>query len=125
MAGSAMNGWLKEDIPDPDRLLKRVHRNHARDGELAPGAFHYKGHGMSTDWQKYSTPAETKSRARAPHDNGVVGMIAGEVRGFGLLVEHDPTPENRAHTEIIGTISTEMRVRLLRITRWVLPLETE
>jgi hypothetical protein len=123
MADSAINNWPKEEIPDQDSLFMRVHRTNAPDGELAPGAFRDIGRGMSTDWQKYSTPDETRARAKAPHKVGVIGMVAGGVRGCGLLVEHDPIPVNRAHTEIVGIKSTEVRFKLLRLARWVLPLE--
>lgn len=123
MADSPINHWPREDIPDADQLFMRVHREHARDGELAPGVFHDVGRGMSTDWQKYSTPAETRARARKPHKNGVIAMVAGGVRGCGLLVEHDPIPLNQAHTEVIGIKTPEVRLKLLRLARWILPLE--
>jgi hypothetical protein len=123
VADSAMSNWPKEEIPDQDSLFMRVHRNNAPDGELAPGAFRDIGRGMSTDWQKYSTAEETRARAGVPQKNGVTCMVAGGVRSCGLLVEHDPIPVNRAHTEIVGIKSTEVRFKLLRLARWVMPLE--
>jgi hypothetical protein len=123
VADSAINNRAMEDIPDSDQLYMRVHRHYAPDGELAHGVFRDIGRGMSADWQKYSTPEETRARARKPHENGVIAMVAGGVRSCGLLVEHDPIPVNRAHTEVIGIKTTEVRFKLFRLARWVLPLE--
>lgn len=101
----------------------RVHVTQiADDGFPMPGAFRNRDNpldpnapkGMSTDWSKYATPAET--RARAPHSSAEqIGVIALRVRGVRALyrqqVEHSPwhqdpelpeNPNNRAHTDVIG-----------------------
>lgn len=76
---------------------------------------------MSTDWAKYSTPEESRNRANRPEDNGVVEMRVGDVRAIpGLTVEHTPIPLNRSHTDVFGPKTTETRVLLGRICRWVL-----
>lgn len=76
---------------------------------------------MSTDWSKYATPEDTLCRAKIPSDNGVIGMVVGEVRGIpGLTVEHSSLPENRSHTDVFGKKDPEVRLRLLRICRWMI-----
>ena len=121
-----LSAWPKEDIPGSDRLYMRVHRVFEVDGELQPGVFRDhppKGEdrAMSTDWSKYATPEETLRRAKVPSDNGVIGMVVGEVREIpGLKVEHSPLPENRSHTDIFGKKDPEVRLRLLRICRWMI-----
>lgn len=112
--------WPKESIPDEGTLYMRAHRvfltSHR---ELRPGVFRDHGGGMSTDWCKYSTPAQTRARARVPEDNGVIRLHVKGVRHIEpLLVEHDPRPDNRAHTEVIGEKTPEVRLNLLRIARW-------
>ena len=102
----------------------RVHRDYAPDGQLAPGVFRDIGRGMSTDWQKYSTAEETRARAKVPLKNGVISLVSGGVRTCGMSVEHAPISNNRAHTEVIGEKTTEVRFKLLRLAQWVLPFET-
>ncbi len=76
--------WDTETIPDKDVLYKRIHENHIEDGEVMPITFKEQGKhdnkGMSTDWKKYSTPKETKLRARSPKKNGVVSFVTGDLR---------------------------------------------
>jgi hypothetical protein len=81
---------------------------------------------MSTEWEKYSTPKEARDRAKKPADNGVIVMIAGEVSAIPrLIVRHTPDVERRvrAHTDVLGPKDTEVRVKLSRISRWVLGFE--
>lgn len=125
--------WPVEHVPDEDRLFMRVHPNNARDGILNPGAFANHGEagkraGMSTDWEKYSTPDETRNRAtRNPAIYGVVGMVVGQLREVpGQTAEHTPDyPANRAHTEVFGDKRSdpEVRVLLRRISTWEIPIQ--
>lgn len=71
-----------EQIPDEDLLFMRAHRMFFRDGQFAPGVFRDQGDGMSVDWERYSTPEETRLRARRPEDNAVIEMVTGEVRAI-------------------------------------------
>ncbi|MFO8073059.1 MAG: hypothetical protein R6V85_14405 [Polyangia bacterium] len=114
MSGS--DGWTPEEIPDADHLYLRVHRNHARKGKPAPGAFRDHGGGMSTDWWKYSSPEETKARARIPEDKRVVSLHVERVRSVPMNVLHTPDREreNRAHTDVVGEKNAESRVKLRR-----------
>ena len=105
----------------------RAHETYYRDGNLMPGVFTAKEGGMSVDWNKYSTPEETRQRAKNPTKNAVLSLSVGGVRKIGDLdVEHRPEPENRAHSEIDFPDShetrTEVRVFLLRLAETVLPL---
>ena len=117
-----------EEIPDADSLFMRAHRSLLRDGAIVPGVFRAHGGGMSVDWDKYSSPLDTRMRARKPLDNAVLALIAGEIRSkAGLAVTHAPEPENRAHSDVIMPENeedlTEARIKLGRIARTVIPLE--
>ncbi|HVA18425.1 MAG TPA: hypothetical protein VMV59_12005 [Candidatus Dormibacteraeota bacterium] len=120
-------GWPAEVIPDSDFVFMRAHRDHFPGGKLAPGLFRQRGGGMSVDWEKYSTPEETKNRAKQPADNAVVKLSAAGIRAIQpLRVEHTPDyPENRSHSDVFDMPTdeslVEVRVRLLRITDVVIP----
>ncbi len=92
------------------------------DGAVSPSAFKDRGDSMSMDWSRYSTPEEARDRAREPLDNGVLSFVAGYVREIPLEVTHAPVPENRAHTDVLGTKDEEVRVKLRRIARVELPV---
>jgi hypothetical protein len=124
-------GWESEDIPNEDLLYMRIHRqSFDASGNIFPGAFKNRPEpkdGMSTDWQKYARPEDTRSRAKSPKDNAVVQMVVGEVRRIPeQTVVHTPdliTP-NRAHTDVFGEKNTEARLKFLRICQVVLPLDS-
>lgn len=129
-----INQWESELIPKSARLFMRVHKNHITDGIPNPGAFRnmrnpqnpQQVEGMSTDWNKYSTPMQTKQRAtKDPTKNGVIEMFVGDVRSIpDQIVEHTPdsSTNNRAHTDVFGRKDTEVRFKYQKIYRWAIPL---
>jgi hypothetical protein len=115
--------WPVEEVPDNDRLFMRIHKNHLTNDDFLLMVFRNRGRGMSTDWEKYATPDQTKGRAKEPQDNAVISMVAGDVRRVPRQsIEHDPQPENRAHTEVAGEKdkkkNPEARVKFSRIWKW-------
>ena len=78
--------WQVEEIPGEAVLYMRVHRQKVdQTGAPKPVAFQNKPtdtDGMSTDWEKYSTPQQTRQRARKPEDNIVISLVAGDVRAI-------------------------------------------
>lgn len=79
---------------------------------------------MSTDWERYATPRETQKRGRVPAENGVVALPVGGVRSLPQVVEHSPTDANRAHTDVIGEKTPEVRMMLRRLAAWeIKPVE--
>jgi len=128
--------WPEEDIPDDASVYMRIHKNFISDGDFRPNAFRDQGGGMSVDWNKYSSPVETRNRGKTPSDNAVIGMVASEIRKIdALAVKHTPIQENsfdeggnrlkpnRAHSEVIGEKTTEVRVKLSRIFAWQIRLD--
>ena len=116
-----MTVWPAETIPHTDDLYMRVHHQWTRDGAPVPGAFQNRDGGMSTEWARYSTPDETRSRGRVPADNGVVKMHVGTVRGLpNQTVVHTPEKTNRAHTDVLGEKDEEVRLKFCRICSWVI-----
>ena len=121
--------WPSEEIPDESSLWMRVHRQRVRNGDIRPNAFANKptdDDGMSTDWEKYSTPQETQNRAKVPSDNAVIQLNVGEVRKLpAQTVVHTPDHKNnnRAHTDVFGEKHPEVRVKLSRICKIVIPLK--
>lgn len=117
--------WDVEEIPDVDRLFKRIHRNLFKsDRTVMTGAFsHYE---MSVDWSKYSTPEESRRRANSPDDNAIVEMVAFNVRAIpDQQVLHRPVADNRSHSAVDGRKSEKVRVLLRRCCRIALSLSAE
>lgn len=128
--------WPVEEIPGTARLFVRVHQDNWRDGRPKEGAFRFRGAtptadgSLSSNWDKYSDPEDTRVRSKEPHRNGVislnVGFLTDELR---LRVQHSPdhcltrdptTPwvrPNRAHTDVWSLESPEIRVLLRRECR--------
>ena len=116
-----VNAWPSEPIPNFHDLFMRVHRQWTKNGLPMPGAFKNRDDGMSTDWAKYSTSDETRSRGRNPADNGVVRMQVGTVRDLpDQRVEHTPESNNRAHTDVLGEKDEEVRLKFVRICSWAI-----
>jgi hypothetical protein len=107
----------------------RFHKNLSPDKEIRPNIFREHGSGISTDWNKYSTPEQTKQRSKVPSDNAVISLNVGEVKRIkNINVEHAPIIGNRAHSEIRGMPKEkgeqlEIRVRLARISKFEIRFE--
>jgi hypothetical protein len=108
--------WPSEEIPGEHLLYCRVHANwRTPAGTIPPAAFVGKrnANGMfeqSADWCRYSTPQDTRDRAREPLRNGVYKVTVADLRAIpGELVVHSPIqtkpglPDNRAHTDVLGS----------------------
>lgn len=153
LANDVMGPWEAEAIPDEDELYMRVHKNEVQGGEPILGVFRNRPDparpdrlpAMSTDWCKYSTPTDSRNRARSstPTDNGVLSLNVGKVRAiYRQSVEHTPryrtpedpqAPNNRAHTDVAGPKSPkeagpeersrilQVRVEFSLISRWEIP----
>lgn len=120
--------WPAEQIPNRDRLFMRIHKNWRKgDGTVAIGAFKNHGEGMSTDWETYATPRDTRRRARHPECNAVVSLHVGSVRELpDQRVEHTPNIEadNRAHSDVYGKKDEEVRMKLRRIAEIIIGFDT-
>lgn len=146
MATSITSPFEKEDIPNDDLLYMRVSKNHIEpDGTILLIAFRAHGKpedpssrkGMSTDWEKYSTPQECRRRAllygKDPNRYEVIQLNVGEVREIpDQTVEHTPIYEphatppiiNQAHTDVFGEKDDEARVMLRLISDPAIPFGT-
>jgi hypothetical protein len=115
--------WEIEDIPDQDLVYYRVHKIYLSNGKPNLGAFREIGEAMSVDWCKYSTPAESVSRAKIPEDNGIVSFVVKDLRTMRLLVEHSPSKNNRSHSDVKGIEKPiqndpEIRFKLRKLAKW-------
>jgi hypothetical protein len=113
--------WEVEEIPDRDILFMRIPRVYFPDGILNTAAFHNipkRDGGMSMDWNKYSTPRDTRRRSqqKPPEDYAIVSLEVGAVRAIpDQTVVHEPLPTNRAHTEVFGEKHPEARLQFGRL----------
>jgi len=119
-----MDNFPKEPIPNQSNLFYRIHKTFIVDNEIIPGAFQSKIDGMSTDWDKYSTPEQSLALSKVPSDNGIVRFSVELIRQQPSMgVEHDPQPNNRAHSLVHGIpekgeLKTKVRLLLKRIAVW-------
>lgn len=102
--------WIVEEIPDTDVLYMRVDCGIIERNEVPAGVFRDRdGHGMSTDWCRYSTTHATRARGRkSASEYAVIALVAGKVKAIRpLQVTHTPDwpNRNRAHTDITGFAS--------------------
>ncbi len=115
--------WEVEDIPDDSDVYMRAHDVYFRGKALQPGVFRVHEDGMSVDWDKYSTPEQTRQRTSQPLRNAVIRLPVVGIRDIGDLdVKHTPYPANRAHSDVVGIPNggedlTEVRASLLDISR--------
>ncbi len=112
--------WDIEEIPDDNKVFYRIHKSFFREGKLIPGAFREIRDGMSADWEKYSTPADSICRAKKPEDNGIVSLLVGNMRKTDLEVTHRPSEENRSHSIVKGREKRiqddpEVRLKLMKM----------
>jgi hypothetical protein len=118
--------YPKERILNEDLVYRRVHKNLVPDGVISPGALwitRNSSDAVSVDWNKYSTPLETRNRSLNPGNYAVVSLIAGKVRAIdALTVMHDPQPDNRAHSLIDGEKTDKTRVLLLEKCSMIIPV---
>lgn len=122
-----------EIIPNSSKVFFRIHKNWIRAGKVNPGVFKEVGpddkKSMSTDWDKYSTPNISLSRARNPEVTGIIHFIVDNLRSLNLNVTHSPiyckcqSKDNRSHTDVNGKdkpIDDEIRLKLLYKFEWEL-----
>lgn len=129
--------WPSESIPDDHLLYCRVHQTYrGKSGRIAPSAFVGKKttsgtYEFSTDWCQYSTPEQTRDRARNPRLNGVYQVRVGALRAIdGETVVHTPIQnhpniaDNRAHADVIGRDHEDPEIKRLfsRIYDVVIPV---
>ncbi len=69
---------------------------------------------MSVNWSKYSSSLTSKQRTKIPANNAVLGLNVGKVREIPMEVKHDPKPDNRAHSLVIGLDTDKRKKARLR-----------
>jgi hypothetical protein len=138
----------KETIPDDATLYCFVHKanvDYKRGNVPRAAAFQNtpkEGDNLSSDWSKYSSAEETRARVgkqfkfnseifKNPDDFCVLQMNVGILRSedYKQKIEHDPifndpeivgTPNNQAHSIIIGEKDEEVRLKMQSICSWVI-----
>lgn len=120
-------------------MYNKIHKTFIKDKDpelISPSAFRDPNvTGISTEWNKYSTPQETQKRPvnHPPEEYGVVSLKVKEIREKEeldkLIIEPSPKQKtknytgNRAHTNINGLLEygflmREAQVFLSRIVKW-------
>lgn len=120
--------WKVEYIPNEDDLYYRMHKQYFEENlNIIPASgFRPIRNFLSTDWNKYSKPEESRLRAKKPDENRIVQMNVGDVRDVPLKVQHNPSVKfnNQAHTDVIGMVGipksglNEIRMKLSSFSIW-------
>lgn len=146
-----MSKWIKEVIPDDAILYCRVHKNFisSKTGKPKESAFHNTpktGDNLSSDWNKYTTPKESraligrqyrfgKTEFKDPNVFFIIQLETEKISAkiIGQTIEHDPVfnepeldgiPNNRAHSIIIGDKNDpEIRLKFVEICEWAIAPE--
>lgn len=143
ITGSA--AWAIETIPQDAILFVFVHKTNVNSTtkQPRPNAFQNtplkSGTNLSADWNKYSTPNETRQRVglqqkfgkpneyKDPNDYYIVSFVVSEILEINKpaqIVEHapiqnsPPNPDNRSHSHIIGEKDEEVRLKFCGICKW-------
>jgi len=113
-----MSEFAIQEIRRDDRLLRRVFyadSNHIRD-DGTPTSLAFKlrrgEDALSTDLERlamYEVSILDPGRFR------LFALNVNEVWGLDLVCEHDPTPENPAHSKINGPFSSSIPKKLSKI----------
>ena len=146
--------WTVEQVPNDAQLFVRVHKSKIEEkdpttiGLPKPSAFKNTpetGPDLSSDWEKYSTPEESRARIgkeyrygkieefKNPSDFFIVSLNVQDIYNLNAeqKIEHSPrqdnfpdeldgSPWNRSHCSIIGDFE-ERRVRITDIVKWEIP----
>lgn len=119
--------WEEENIPNNSYLFRRIPSFYLVDKDyISPNAFQNKGKGMSVDWDKYSTPEQTRNRVLPrldPLEFGVVKQKADKIRNIEeQFIKHEPSirAKNRAHTVVIGSKTPKIRRKFQLISQWII-----
>jgi hypothetical protein len=93
---------------------------------------------LSSDWDKYSTPEETRDRLnyhkkangsfKKAEDYFVVEFLVEDLvtKLPDQEIEHDPIygnddlPDNRSHAKITGDKNVEVRLKMVDLCEWVI-----
>jgi len=122
--------WEAEVIPDKHSLYCRVHINNIDVDDSRPRGIAFKNpknsNSLSSDWEKYSTPEETRNRAadvkKDPNNYSVISLNKEliELRVISQKVIHTPDykSNNRSHSDIEGEKSDKERLKFQEIYKW-------
>lgn len=136
--------WEIESIPQTAVLYRFVHQNliNPKTGNPYERVFENTPKGgtdFSTDWDKYSSPQETRERlALQPRIKGgfknpleyfIYQFRVDDIRKNipSQSIQHDPIqdklplPDNRSHTIVIGEKDVEIRLKFMDIFEWIIP----
>ncbi len=153
MTDNSIRWETEEKIPNEGILYVRVHKDKVQKkgptiGFPNPGAFKNTpeaGPDLSSDWNKYSTPEESRKRIGREYrpskpgefkdssDFYIASFLVQDIYNLDLnqKIEHSPLqdnfpyelvgkPWNRSHCSIIGD-AEERRVRMIDIAKWEIP----
>jgi len=97
----ALERPMKEQIPDDCFVFRLIHPACLNaDGSPQSGVFDDPE--MSVEWDKYSTIEHAAKRGGPTHFAAAFHVGFLRTPAFRQVVNHDPLPENQAHSLVLG-----------------------
>lgn len=108
-----------EIISESDQLYRRIHPSDMTEDRASSKAFNDSTGQVSVDLVRLTTPEASVARARGP-GYGLAMINASVLMEMGLQVIHDPTPDNPAHSLIVGVRTRAQRKLLAKAATMVI-----
>lgn len=118
----------QENITAPGKLYLFVHHCMISSKDHKPREEFFGGKELSSEWDRYATPEETRNRVthdclknRSPNNYGVISICIAALFGKKIDCEHFPYNYNRSHSHILGdkkSGSPKLRLILRDLCEW-------
>lgn len=116
----------KEKIPDPYRLLHRIHPVHLVENKrvagrrrLSTGAFRHRQMSVDVEEMLNALGLDWRFTLGGHEDHGLVRFTAGFARSQNQIVQHDRLPDNEAHALVIGDKPGDVKESFRTNCEWI------
>jgi hypothetical protein len=114
------------NIPDEERLFRRIHLTHVVEGdggksEVSSAAFRDTELSVNLEGVMQAAGREPQDSLRAYPDDLLMSLAAGVCRRNGQIVGPDPKPDEPAHGYAFGKKSKSIQRTLRGAAGWIVP----
>ncbi len=114
------------NIPDEERLFRRIHLAHMVDGEggksaVSSAAFRETELSVNLESVMRVAGREPKDSLKDNPNDLLLSIAAGACRRNGQMVGPDPTPNEPAHGYVFGKKSNSIKRALRNAAGWIVP----
>ena len=122
----ATNHFDDPNIPDAERLFRRIHLTHIVEGacgrsEVSSAAFRDAELSVNLETVMRIAGREPQDSLKDNPNDLLMSLTAGVCRGSGQIVGPDPRPEEPAHGYAFGKKSKSIQRSLRDAAGWIVP----